>query len=101
MNNKNPLTPKEHMQLCFKSEKAFQRKFSKMINECKKEDLDVGTVLEQLIYQSFDLVFKFTDDVEVAVDLVRMTLDKMLQKHLPGDSEDLKLVDSKNINQIH
>ena len=91
----------EQQALIFKSEKIFMEKLSRLIEECKAEELDVGTVLDQLLYQSLSLVFRFTHTVDDAVDIVKVALDQMPDEHLPNDSKDLDLIDSKNKQQIH
>lgn len=94
-------THKSQQELCFKSEKIFMEKMSKLIEECKAEELDVGTVLGLLLYQSLSLTFRFTHSVDDAVNIVKMNLDQLLDEHLPEGSEDLDLIDPKNKKQIH
>ncbi|MAJ84618.1 MAG: hypothetical protein CMQ71_01395 [Gammaproteobacteria bacterium] len=91
----------EQKALIFKSEKIFMEKLSRLIEECKAEELDVGTVLDQLLYQSLSLVFRFTHTADDAVDIVKVALNQMLDEHLTNDNKNLDLVDPKNKKQIH
>jgi DNA polymerase II large subunit len=99
--NDNVESNKAQQELRFKSEKIFLEKLSKLIEECRAEDLDVGTVLDQLLHQSLSLVFRFTHTVDDAVDIVKIALDQMLDEHLPESSDEIDFIDSKNIHQIH
>ena len=99
--NDNVESNKAQQELRFKSEKIFLEKLSKLIEECRAEDLDVGTVLDQLLHQSVSLVFRFTHTVDDAVDIVKIALDQMLDEHLPESSDEIDFIDSKNIHQIH
>ena len=99
--NDNVESNKAQQELRFKSERIFLEKLSKLIEECRAEDLDVGTVLDQLLHQSLSLVFRFTHTVDDAVDIVKIALDQMLDEHLPESSDEIDFIDSKNIHQIH
>ena len=92
---------KEHQELCFKSEKIFMDKLSNLINECKAEELDVGTVLDLLLYQSLSLVFRFTHTRDDALDIVNGALNQLLNEHAPEHSDDSDFLESKNIHQVH
>ncbi len=97
----NDFSSNEQKALIFKSEKIFMEKLSRLIEECKAEELDVGTVLDQLLYQSLSLVFRFTHTVDDAVDIVKAALDQMHDEHLANETKDLDLIDPKNKKQIH
>ena len=92
---------KAQQELCFKSEKIFMEKLSKLLEECKAEELDVGTVLDQLLYQSLSLVFRVSHTLDDAVDIIKINVDQLLEEHIPGDSENLPLVNSKKTHHIH
>jgi len=80
-------------------------KFSNLIEECRLEELDLGTILSLLLNQSLTLIFKFTHSEDEAVEMIEKNLDKLLDALLKEselkDYEDLSLTHPKTKGSIH
>ena len=96
---------KNKQELCFRTEKVFMEKFSNLIEECRLEELDLGTILSLLLNQSLTLIFRFAHSEDEAVEIIEKNLDKLLDALLKEseskDYEDLELIQTTTKNSFH